>query len=50
MVREDKKNKQKPTLKLIKVLYSYLDHFLVIHREHRHFSRSMMTESLPSHT
>lgn len=50
LLKEDKKIKNKPNLKIIKILYSYVDHFLVIHRQHRHFSRSVLTESLASVT
>lgn len=50
LLQQDKKIKNKPSIKILKILYSYLDHFLVIQRQHRHYSRSYITESLPSVT
>jgi acyl-CoA-binding protein len=44
----DARLKEKPTIKSLKVFYSYLDHFVVIHREYRHFTRSQITETLQS--
>ena len=46
----DKTIKEKPTEKSIKQLQSYLDHFQVIYRENRHYTRSIRTETLQSVT
>lgn len=51
IMKEDESNFSKlPKVKEIKTLLSYLDHFLIIQREHRHIEKSLMTESLPSIT